>query len=306
MRVFLHFFIIFISLFTFTVADAIRPLPDTISLDQKKVDLGKKLFFDPILSKDNSIACVSCHDLQNGGDDGLQFSIGIGGQRGDINAPTVYNSSYNFRQFWDGRAKSLQEQALGPIENPLEMGSSLHKVLQRLKKDKYYLAEFNKLYKEGITTESLTDAISTFEQALITPNAPFDRYLKGDKDAISKKAEYGYRVFKSKGCIICHQGISIGGNLYNKFGIYEDINLTHLGRYNITHREEDKYVFKVPSLRNIALTAPYMHDGRAKTLEEAVKLMTKHQVGRHISDEETDALVSFLHSLTGIIPAIAK
>jgi len=306
MQIVLKLFLLSIVLPILIWSHSIKPLPETVSLDKDKVALGKKLFMDPILSKDKSIACVSCHDLLNGGDDGMKFSIGIDGKMGDINAPTVYNSSHNFRQFWDGRAKSLEEQALGPIENPLEMGATLELVLKRLKKDSYYEKEFNRLYKNGITIESLTDAISTFEQALITPNSPFDRYLKGDKSALNQKEKRGYEIFKSKGCIICHQGMSIGGNLYNKFGIYEDINLTHLGRFNVTHREDDKYVFKVPSLRNIALTAPYMHDGRAETLEEAVRLMTKHQLGRHITEEEMEALVSFLNTLTGIIPAIAK
>jgi cytochrome c peroxidase len=306
MQIVLKLFLLSIVLPTLIWSHSIKPLPETVSLDKDKVALGKKLFMDPILSKDKSIACVSCHDLLNGGDDGMKFSIGIDGKMGDINAPTVYNSSHNFRQFWDGRAKSLEEQALGPIENPLEMGATLELVLKRLKKDSYYEKEFNRLYKNGITIESLADAISTFEQALITPNSPFDRYLKGDKSALNQKEKRGFELFKSKGCIICHQGMSIGGNLYNKFGIYEDINLTHLGRFNVTHREDDKYVFKVPSLRNIALTAPYMHDGRAETLEEAVRLMTKHQLGRHITEEEMEALVSFLNTLTGIIPAIAK
>ncbi len=298
-----------ISVFCFTAilfSAPIKPIPNEIKVDARKVQLGKKLFFDPILSKDGTISCASCHDLQNGGDDGLKFSFGIGGQEGNINSPTVYNTVFNFRQFWDGRAKDLKEQVIGPIENPVEMGHSMTAAVEILKKNKTYLKDFKNIYFDGITNDNVADAIAEFEKALITPDSPFDRYLKGDKEAISQKAKEGYRLFEVKGCVLCHHGMNVGGNFYNKFGIYKDANSTNLGRYNITKREEDKYVFKVPSLRNIALTAPYMHDGRMSTLYDAVEFMTEHQLGRYMEPGETDAIVAFLQSLTGEIPVIVR
>ena len=291
---------------TLLSSSPIKPIPSVQDLHEDKVLLGKKLFFDTRLSKDNTISCASCHDLQNGGDDGLKFSFGIRGQEGNINTPTVYNAVFNFRQFWDGRAKDLKAQASEPIENPIEMGHNFSDLVSVLKEDHFYDAAFSKIYKGGISKESIADAIAEFEKALITPDAPFDRFLKGEKNAISKKAKRGYRLFESKGCILCHNGVNVGGNFYNKFGIYKDANSTHLGRYNITKHEEDKYVFKVPSLRNVALTAPYMHDGRAKTLTDAVEIMTEHQLGRYMSEEEIEEIVAFLKSLTGNIPNIAK
>ena len=284
----------------------IKPIPDTLKTDMKKVQLGKKLFFDPALSRDGTISCASCHDLQNGGDDGLKFSFGIGGQQGNINSPTVYNAVFNFRQFWDGRAKDLKEQVFGPIENPVEMGHNMDLMVATLQKNKMYLNAFNDIYSDGITSENVADAIAEFETVLVTPDSPFDKYLKGDENAISRKAKEGYRLFTSKGCVLCHNGVNIGGNFYNKFGIYKKVRSSNLGRYNVTKREDDKYVFKVPSLRNIALTAPYMHDGREETLKGAVEFMTEHQLGRHMDDGEIDAIVVFLKSLTGEIPEIVK
>ena len=295
-----------ISITTILFSDPIKPIPNEVKVDAKKVQLGKKLFFDPILSKDGTISCATCHDLQNGGDDGLKFSFGIGGQEGNINSPTVYNAVFNFRQFWNGRAKDLKEQAKGPIENPVEMGHTLSAAVETLNQNKMYFENFNEVYADGITKDNIVDAIAEFEKTLITPNSPFDRYLKGDKKAISQKAKEGYLLFESKGCILCHHGVNIGGNFYNKFGIYEDAGSRRLGRYSITKREEDKHVFKVPSLRNIALTSPYMHDGRVTTLKEAVELMTRIQLGRHMEQGDTEAIVVFLKSLTGELPAIVR
>ncbi|MCF6207736.1 MAG: c-type cytochrome, partial [Sulfurovum sp.] len=241
-------------------------------------------------------------DLRNGGDDGMRFSFGIRGQEGKINAPTVYNSVFNFRQFWDGHAKNLEEQVYGPVNNPVEMGNDMHEVVEKLKKDDTYVRIFSEIYPDGITEKNIANAIAEYEKELITPNAPFDYYLRGDKNAISERAKKGYALFKYKGCIICHNGVNVGGNLFNWFGIYTDANSTNLGRYNVTKREEDKYVFKVPSLRNVALTAPYMHDGRFKTLREAVKFMSQAQLGRFMTEDELDAIVAFLESLTGELP----
>lgn len=296
----------FVPLSLFAAGTLIKPIPDFIEVDAAKVQLGKKLFLDPILSKDGTISCATCHDLQNGGDDGLQFSFGIKGQKGAVNSPTVYNSGYNFRQFWDGRARDLKEQARGPIENPVEMGHTMEGAVQVLQKSESYPEQFEAVYSDGITQENIVDAIAEFEKALITPNAPFDRYIKGDKKAIDPEVKRGYQLFISKGCILCHHGISIGGNMYNKFGVFEDANSSNLGRYNVTKREEDKYFFKVPSLRNIAQTAPYMHDGRVSDLRQAVLLMSQYQLGREIKSVDIDAIVLFLQSLTGVMPQIAK
>lgn len=306
MKIVIGFTLSVICFTTILFSDPIKPIPDEMKVDDKKVKLGKKLFFDPILSKDGTISCATCHDLQNGGDDGLKFSFGIGGQEGNINSPTVYNAVFNFRQFWDGRARDLKEQAIGPIENPVEMGHTMTAAVETLKQNKMYFKDFNDIYKNGITKDNIADVIAEFEKTLITPDSPFDKYLKGDKLAISKKAKEGYDLFKSKGCILCHHGVNVGGNFYNKFGIYEDADTEHLGRYSITKREEDKHVFKVPSLRNIELTAPYMHDGRVSTLKEAVEIMTKYQLGRHMELGDTEAIVSFLESLTGDLPAIVR
>jgi cytochrome c peroxidase len=299
------FTVLFIAAGVTLYADAIKPIPLKVNVHPEKVVLGKALFFDTILSKDNTISCATCHDLQNGGDDGLQYSFGINGQKGYINTPTVYNAVFNFRQFWDGHAKDLKEQALGPIRNPVEMGQDLNGLVSKLNQHSGYKKQFMELYPDGVTQENIADALAEYEKTLITPNAPFDRYLRGEEDAISDEAKVGYHLFKFKGCIICHNGVNVGGNLYNKFGIYKDANSTNLGRYNVTGRDADKFVFKVPSLRNVALTAPYMHDGRIKTLHDAVEFMTQYQLGRYMKEEEIRAIEAFLKTLTGEIPKSA-
>ena len=293
----IFFILIGLSLKILT-ADQITPLPMSVKTDPKKVELGKMLFFDPRLSKDGTVSCASCHDLDNGGDDGQRVSTGINGKKGSVNAPTVLNAVFNFKQFWDGRAKDLQEQAEGPIENPVEMGNNFENLIKTLKNTEYKEL-FSKIYKDGITKNNITNAIAEFEKTLITPNSPFDRYLRGDKNAISKKQKEGYELFITKGCISCHQGKNIGGNMFNKFGVVISIDTKNLGRYNVTKKEEDKYFFKVPSLRNITLTAPYFHDGSQKDLKQVVFFMAKYQVGRPISDEEVDKILSFFKSLEG-------
>jgi len=292
---------IYILLFSFFIqsllADMITPLPQEVKTDPKKVNLGRMLFFDPILSKDQTISCASCHNLASGGDDDKPVSIGIDGKKGSVNAPTVLNAVFNFRQFWDGRAKDLQEQAAGPIENPVEMGNTFENLIKTLNKSRYK-SIFATIYKDGVTKENITDAIAEYEKTLITPNSPFDRYLRGEKNAITKKQKEGYELFITKGCISCHQGKNIGGNMYNKFGVVMSVDIKNLGRYNVTKNEQDKYFFKVPSLRNVALTAPYFHDGSQTDLKQVILFMAKYQVGRPITDEEVDKIYAFLHSLT--------
>lgn len=289
--------------------EPIKPLPEQQSLDPKLVALGRKLFFDTALSKDNSVSCATCHDLNRGGTDRLTHSIGINKTEGPINAPTVLNSMYSFIQFWDGRATTLEEQAAGPIQNPKEMGSTLDEVIVKLKNDPSYAQDFQSIFGSDPTPQAITSAIATFERTLTTPNSPFDRFLRGDKTALAPEAEHGYKLFKMYGCISCHQGRNVGGNMFQKLGIMGDYfvdrgNITQadLGRYNVTHLESDRHVFKVPSLRNVELTAPYFHDGSAKTLQEAVRVMAKYQLGRSLSDEDTSLIIAFLKSLTGEQP----
>ena len=281
--------------------EPITPIPEHVTVDTRKAALGKRLFFDPILSADNTVSCASCHLLHDGGDDNLPVSFGIRGQKGAVNAPTVYNAVFNFRQFWDGRAADLAEQAMGPIENPVEMGNTFPRLIRTLKTTSYK-RRFAALYRDGITRENIADAIAEYEKTLITPNAPIDCYLRGDADALTPQQKAGYELFKSKGCISCHQGRNIGGNMYNKFGIFQDANSTNPGRYTLTHDPRDKYYFKVPSLRNVAETAPYFHDGRTSSLTEAVYFMSEHQLGRKITPQEVERIVAFLHALSGQLP----
>ncbi len=291
------FSICIVSIFLFS--DDIVPIPLKVNdVNPKKVALGHKLFFDPILSKDGTIACLNCHILSDGGDDNSRFSHGIDGQLGNINSPTVFNSRYNFAQFWNGRAKSLKEQALGPIENPKEMGNNFPNLIKVLKKSSYR-QEFNAIYKNGITKQNIADAIAEYEKTLITPNSPFDQYLRGDKNALTSMQKEGYELFKSKGCISCHNGINIGGNLYAKFGVFEDTKSKSLGRYEVTKNKLDKYFFKVPTLRNIARTSPYLHDGRYNTLDSVVRFMLEYQLGRVVKKSDVDKIVAFLLSLDG-------
>jgi cytochrome c peroxidase len=286
--------------------EPIKPVPTENKLNPAKVALGDRLFHDKRLSRDNSMACASCHDLERGGVDGSPFSVGIGGAVGGINAPTVYNAALNFRQFWDGRAASLEEQAAGPVHNPIEMGSNWPEVLAKLNKDQAVVGEFKKLYPDGMTPKNIQDAIAVFERSLVTPNARFDKYLRGDKAALNGDEVRGYQLFKSYGCVACHQGVNVGGNMFQTFGVMGDYfgkrgnpQPSDLGRYNVTKAESDKHVFKVPSLRNVALTAPYFHDGSAQTLQEAVDVMFKYQLGRPAAPQDKELIVKFLNTLTG-------
>jgi cytochrome c peroxidase len=286
--------------------EPIKPLPTDVRLDAKKVALGERLFNDKRLSKDNSISCATCHNLARGGMDGQVTGTGIGGVKGPINVPTVFNSSLNFRQFWDGRAATLEEQATGPVHDPKEMGSNWTEVLAKLTKDGALVDLVKQSYPDGLQAKNIQDALAVFERSLTTPNARFDKYLRGDKSALSGDELRGYQLFKSYGCVACHQGVNVGGNMFQTFGVMGDYfakrgnpTAADLGRYNVTKIETDKHVFKVPSLRNVALTAPYFHDGSAKTLGDAVDVMFKFQLGRPASAQDKELIVKFLHTLTG-------
>jgi len=246
--------------------------------------------------------------LSSGGDDNLKVSVGIEKRLGNINAPTVLNSRFNFRQFWDGRAKDLETQIEGPIHSGIEMDTNWAVVIERLQQDKYYVKKFTQLYEDGITSSNIKHAIADFERALTTPNSTFDRYLQGDTNALTETQKYGYERFKQLGCISCHQGVNIGGNMYHKIGIIHDyfadrgdISDVDYGLFNITNNERDKFKFKVPSLRNVILTAPYFHDGTSETLKDAIEKMAYYQLGERISQNDTLAIETFVASLTGEI-----
>lgn len=294
-------------------AEPILPLPDSVDVNMDKVLLGRSLYFDTALSGDGTVACATCHMLDHGGAEPRKTSTGIAGQIGPINSPTVLNASYNFVQFWDGRAKDLQEQAAGPVENPIEMGAKWPNVVERLKKNEEYVAAFAKLYEDGITKDNTTDAIAEYEKSLITPSR-FDAYLKGDDTAITEAEKEGYATFKEVGCTACHSGILAGGSMFQKLGLLKDyfkdrgteITEADLGRFNVTKNEADKHFFKVPTLRNVELTSPYLHDGSRATLEETVKVMGTYQLGRDLTDAQVNSIVAFLKTLTGTLPAHAK
>ncbi len=290
----------------YAINEPILPLPEPVGLDPRRVALGKRLFFEPRLSGDDTISCASCHDLSRGGADDKAYSIGIGGAIGEINAPTVFNVAFNIAWFWNGRAETLEDQLDGPILRKDEMGSDWNAIVVKLKGDESYVRAFDEAYEDGITVANIKNALVTFERSLVTTNAPFDRYLKGDYYAIDDEAKKGYQLFKDYGCSSCHQGVNVGGNLFQVFGVVGDyfadrghITEVDLGRYNVTGREVDRYRFRVPSLRNVALTAPYFHDGSAPHLEDAVYTMARYQLGRHIPRRDVELIVRFLHTLTG-------
>ncbi len=271
---------------------------DTPSL----VDLGKTLYLDKRLSKNNSQSCNSCHDIQAHGVDNLATSPGAFQKNGDRNSPTVFNAGFHIAQFWDGRAPDLKEQAKGPILNPIEMGMSSEKeVIDKLKKIEEYKLLFQRSFpnqKDPITYDNLAEAIAAFERTLITKDR-FDLFQKGDHKALTKEEINGLEAFMNTGCITCHQGVLLGGNMYQKTGLVNPYkNAKDLGKYNVTKDDVDKYVFKVPSLRNIKNTAPYFHDGKVKTLKEAVNEMAWIQLGRRLKPETTDVIVAFLQSLS--------
>ena len=283
----------------------IQPIPDSIPLNPIKVALGEKLFKDPRLSN-SAVSCSSCHNLHQAGIDGLKTSINVMGGMDEMNTPTVFNSGLSFKQLWNGSADSLEDQIEDVIHNPKHMNSNWPSIIGRLKSDTSYIRTFNATYKEGLTATSIKDAIATFERSLNTPHAPFDLYLKGDENAITEDQKAGFVLFKDYGCISCHQGVAIGANLLARFGVFKDpfanrkdLSATDLGRYAYTNDPMDKHVFKVPSLRNIALTAPYFHDGSASTLDEAIRRMAAAQLGRVPDTSDIKLISAFLHSLTG-------
>lgn len=285
--------------------EPVQPIEPYQADNPAKVELGKKLYFDPRLSKSGFISCNSCHNLSMGGSDNMPTSIGHNWALGPINAPTVLNSSLNIAQFWDGRAKDLQEQAGGPIANPMEMGFSHQLAVSVLDTIPQYKASFKAVYKsDAIGIDQVTDAIAAFEQTLVTPNAPFDRYLKGEQDAISPMAKAGYERFKAIGCTACHNGPALGGNSFQKMGLVKPYKTDNpaAGLSAVTGQEIDRFKFKVPTLRNVELTYPYFHDGAVWNLDEAVSVMAELQLGQALEPAEVEEIVAFLKTLTGDQP----
>jgi cytochrome c peroxidase len=288
-------------------SEPIQPIEPFKVINPAMVELGKKLYFDPRLSKSGVLSCNSCHNLSMGGTDNIKTSVGHKWHQGPINSPTVLNSGMNLAQFWDGRAKDLKEQAGGPIANPGEMGFTHDLAADVVASIPAYRAEFKAAFgTDKVTINEITTAIAAFEDTLVTPNSRFDLWLKGDKKAMNKQELAGYKLFKESGCIACHYGTIMGGTSFQKMGIQEPYKTANkeVGRAAVTGKDADRFNFKVPTLRNVELTYPYFHDGQADTLTEAVDIMGRLQLGRKYSAQENADIVAFLKTLTGEQPQI--
>lgn len=296
------------------------PVPKDNPMTQEKIELGRQLFFDPRLSKTGTVSCNSCHNVMGGGEDNRANSIGVFGKIGGRSSPTVWNAAYLSVQFWDGRAPTLEDQAKGPMTNPIEMGMENHDlVVQRIARIPDYEKQFKLVFKDSakITIENVAKAIATYERTLVTPNSPFDRYLKGETSALNLPARRGMQLVQSIGCLNCHSGanfsgplLQVGKGFFQKFPLFPNVELEKkfrfsqdLGRFEVTKLEEDKNFWRVPTWRNIALTAPYFHNGSVRTLQEAVRVMGKTQLNKDLSDNDTTDIVAFLESLTGKFPS---
>lgn len=287
--------------------EPIQPI-QAINTNPAKVALGKKLFFDTRLSHDNSISCAHCHDLTHaGGADHLKYSFGVEGRESAVNSPTVFNAALNFSQFWDGRAATLEEQVNGSVNNHAEMASNWEEILRKLQPDKDYQKLAAPVCKQGLDADCIRRSIAEYEKTLLTLDSRFDQYLRGNESAITAEEKHGYHLFKLYGCVACHQGRNVGGNLYQVLGVmanyFDDFpsnDKASLGRFNVTGDEEDKHKFKVPSLRLVVLTPPYFHDGRIEKLDETIRSMGKYQLGRQIPDQDIASIIHFLYTLPGI------
>lgn len=288
------------------------PAVEGVASTPAMVELWRMLYFDPRLSESHNISCNTCHQIGLGGGDMLPTSIGHKSQRGGRNAPTVLNSVFNAAQFWDGRAKDLVEQAAGPIQNPIEMAITAEHAVEMLRTIPGYGKAFAAALpeeKEPITIDNVAKAIAVFETTLITPNAPFDRFLRGDPKALTEGQREGLKLFIDSGCASCHNGINVGGGQYAPFGVVERPGADVLptddkGRFMVTKTPDDEFVFKVPTLRNIALTMPYFHSGRSWDLEQAVGVMAVSQLGVELGEPDVKKITAFLESLTGEQPQV--
>jgi cytochrome c peroxidase len=288
-----------------------KPLPASFEstgnpASQAKVDLGRALFYDKRLSKANDVSCNSCHDLNTYGVDNQPTSTGFQQQKGGRNSPTVYNAAGHFVQFWDGRAADVEAQAKGPVMNPVEMAMDAEKeVVARLKGIRGYVAMFKAAFPkqaDPVSFDNMAIAIGSFERGLVTPSR-WDKYLAGDKGALTEPERAGFKLFVDGGCAGCHSGTLVGGSMYQKVGLVKPwVNQKDPGRYAVTKADSDKMYFKVPSLRNIAKTAPYFHDGSVSSLNQAVKYMSVHQCSQSLTDDQVKSVVTWLNALTGDIP----
>jgi len=286
--------------------EPISPVQEHALSDGKKIALGESLFNDIRLSHGDVVSCASCHGLDQGGDDGQARSRAANGRLLDFNTPTVFNVALNFRFNWRGNFRSLEAQNEAALLDPSLMNTTWPELLAKLSTNRTYTGHFFAVYGKLPNRQNVLDALAAFQQSLVTPDAPFDRYLKGDRQAMTAEEKRGYELFKNYGCMACHQGVNVGGNLFQKFGIFADpfagqasISRADLGRMTVTGRSADRHVFRVPSLRNVMLTAPYFHDGRTSSLSEAVRIMARNQLGRELGTRDVADIVAFLAALTG-------
>ena len=285
--------------------EPITPLPRAVAGDADKVRLGERLFHDARLSRGDVLACASCHVLAEGGDDNRARSPGSQRELLNFNAPTVFNAALSFRLNWRGNFRTLEEQNEAVLLERNLMNTTWEELLPKLRADHAYREAFAAVYGSDPAPEHVLDALATFQRSLTTPDARFDRHLRGERDAITPEEERGYELFKDYGCVACHQGVNVGGNLFQRFGIFHDpfaqwpIRPADLGRFTVTGSADDRFVFRVPSLRNVAITAPYFHDGRARTLEQAIAEMARSQLGRVLTEREIGLIAGFLGTLTG-------
>ncbi len=287
---------------------AIQPIPRVLPVDETRVLLGKKLFHDPVLSG-NGVSCAQCHDTGKNGADGLAVTIDSRGGRDAVNTPTIFNAVFSTRYTWRGHITSLDEQIEAVMANEKHMNADWDRVLSRLAHDRYYANQFKRLFADGLTRDNVKKALIAYEMSLITPDAPFDDFLRGKQDAISEDQKSGYLLFQQYGCISCHQGVNVGGNALVKMGVFSNpfdeqalktgSGNYDLGLYSVTGKPADRYIFRVPSLRNVEKTAPYFHNGRVDKLEDAIRYMAFYQIGRSMPEEDVRLIGEFLKSLTG-------
>ncbi len=285
--------------------EPVSPLALPEHFDTAKVALGRRLFHDTRLSYGGVFACATCHQLETGGADGLSRALGADGRPLDFNTPTIFNVAINFRLNWRGNFRALEQQNEFVLLNPRIMNTTWEELLAKLRADRDYAKDFVSLYGRNPARAHVLDALATFQRSLMTPNSRFDKRLRGERDAISPAEEQGFRLFKSYGCIACHQGTGFGGNLFQRFGIFADPfarrdgREVDLGRLAITGSQDDAQVFRVPSLRNVAITPPYFHNGAVSSLDEAVEIMARSQLGRELPRDDLARIVQFLNTLTG-------
>lgn len=294
-----------------TAEDPFEPLPPQIPFDRAAAQLGGKLFADPIMSSDRSLTCWSCHAVAKGGTDQLPHPSVPARSPATLNTGTIFNIPFNFRWGRNGKFTSMRAQLDGPVTSRHVMSMSWPELTGRIRAVPAYRRAFRSIYANGVTADNIRDAIVNYERTLLTPNAPFDRFLRGDRSALNHAEQAGYALFKSLGCASCHQGINVGGNMFAKLGVMGDyfadraasgrgrIASSDYGRFLVTHHNRDRFVFRVPSLRNVACTAPYLHDGSQATLPDVINVMGKYQLGRELTRDQIDKLAAFLRTLTG-------